>query len=263
MQDDDPDTYMFRAARQTSGASALAQTAVTELTRRQGVTPSGARQFILDHMMRSILSRGDFDPNQMLTEMRGHRLSVDAVIDIYVPAAARILGEMWQTDDIDFASVTVGSMRLQALLSIASVESLDFVRPLENAMHMVIAVPLGEQHTLGAFVLGAQLRRLGVRVDVSFCERAPDFASRVLCDPPEAILFTASCRATLETVSQLVLNARKILPGPPVLVLGGSATGSTGEAKEISGVDLVTQSARDVVSFTTQRQTRMPDQARR
>lgn len=258
MTTDDKSTPPRILARQSAGASALAESAVSILSRRQAATALGARQFILDHLTRAVMSRGDFHPDDMLGELRGHRLSVDAVIDVYVPAVARRLGEMWQDDDADFASVTVGSLRLQALLSLASAESLDFASDIHRSTSLLIVIPVGEQHSLGAFVLAAQLRRLGARIDVSFCEMPEDLVSRVLCDPPDGIMFTASCRATLETVSQIVLDISKVLAAPPVFALGGGLGENASVAKEITGVDVVTSLARDAMTLVSAR--KAPDE---
>lgn len=248
--------------RQSRGTSDLAKSAVSLLKERQALTSCGAKQFVVDHLTRSILDRSDFVPDELLDELRGHRLSVDAIIDIYVPAAARTLGQMWMDDEADFASVTVGSMRLQALLSLASAESLDFIRPIEDSVSGVIVVPLGEQHTLGTFVLAAQLRRLGVRVDVSFCETSSDFVSRVLADPPDMIMFTASSRASLETVGQLVLDISRVLSISPLFALGGAFLEEDDVAKDMSGVDLVTRCARKALSFSMSKRTALTDQTR-
>lgn len=260
MPSEEPFRASTRGHRQTIGASLLADSAVSVLSQRQGVAPSGARQFILDHLKRAVLSRGDFDPSAMLAELRGHRLSVDAIIDTYVPAMARILGEAWLEDDLDFASVTVGSMRLQSLLSIASVESLDFIRPVDNAVSMLVVIPIGEQHTLGAFVLAAQLRRLGVRVEMSYSEPATELVTRVLGHVPDMILFTASSQATLESVQRLVQDIAQVTPEPPLFVLGGVLVQPDETAKDISGFDLVSCHARDAVALAVERQTNAPEQ---
>ncbi len=243
------------------GASELAENAVSLLNQRQTTTAAGARQFILDHLLRAVTSPTGYDAGQILDELRGHRLSTDSVIDIYVPAVARILGEMWEDDQMDFAAVTVGSMRLQSLLSLASSESLDFLRPAEASHYMLIAVPLGEQHFLGAFVLAAQLRRLGARVEMSFCETAPDFVSRVICDTPDMILFSTSCKASLETVSQLVLDISNVLEQRPLIAVGGGATKFMSEKEGTSGIDLVTNKARDALSFVGHVKRRLSGQA--
>lgn len=243
-----PMTYRTDSPNQATGASALAANAVSMLSKRQTLTPAGARQFVLDHLLRAITRSKEFDPVTMLEELRGHRLSVDAVIDTYVPAAAVMLGDLWQEDDLDFATVTVGSMRLQSLLSIASFETLDFVRPIENSPNLLVVLPLGEQHSLGAFVVAAQLRRLGARVDMSFCEKEDDLMARVLCDAPDMILFSASSHATLEYISQIVLNLSKMSSDRPLLSVGGSLAHLEKVAKDITGVDLVTKNARDIMA---------------
>lgn len=250
-----------RGQRQSHGASVLAESAVSLLNQRQAITSAGARQFILDHILRSVLAKADFDPAYLLDELRGHRLSVDAVIDIYVPTIARVLGEMWQDSDIDFASVTVGSMRLQGLLSVASSEALDFNRNFENAHFLLITVPYGEQHSLGAFVLAAQLRRLGARIDLSFCEEPSDFVSRVICDPPDMILFSCSSKASLETVSQLVLDISNVLPMRPRVAVGGNASKYVGKTNGTAGIDLVTHSAKEALLYVAQHKDRLPGRA--
>lgn len=263
MTKDDPDRTQRSTFRQSLGASDLAKNAVSILNQRQSYTVGGARQFVLDHLIRAILSGAGFDPVQMMEELKGHRLSPDAIIDIYVPAAAHVLGDKWQHDEVDFASVTVGSLRLQSLLSAAAIESPDFLRAADNVITMLIVVPLGEQHTLGAFVLAAQLRRLGVRVDVSYCETATDVVSRILTDPPNMVLFTASLRATLETVAHLVLDVRKVVTTPIFFALGGGFSEPDEVAKDISGVDLVTQQARNAVSFVASQRDTAPDRTGR
>lgn len=226
---------------------------MTMVSRRQTMNPAGTRQFVLDHMIRAVCSPSDFDAGAMLDELRGHRLSVDAVVDLYVPTAARLLGDMWKRDDIDFATVTVGALRLQSLLSCASVESLDYIRPVEDALAMLVVVPLGEDHSLGAFVLAAQLRRLGARVDMSFCETRPDLVSRFLSAAPDMVLFSASCRGTLATVSRLVLDFCNVSADVPPIVVGGCLNEADDVAKDISGADLVTRDARDAVSLASSR----------
>lgn len=259
MAQDENNKNALASVGQSRGTSVLANSAVSLLKERQTTTSSGAKQFLVEYLTQSILNRSGFVPDEILDELRGHRLSVDAIIDIYVPEAARSMGQMWMDDEADFASVTVASMRLQALLSLASSESLHVVRPVNNTVSALIVVPLGEQHTLGTFILAAQLRRLGADVDLSFCETSTDFVSRVFTQQPDMILFTASGRATLETVGQLVLNLSKALPTSPLCVLGGAFVEEDDVAKGISGVDLVTRCAREALSLSMSKRTALSD----
>lgn len=249
-KDDLANERVSRSGR-SAGTSALAESAVSLLSRRQTMSTTGIRQFVLDHMIRAVCSPRGFDAGEMMDELRGHRLSVDAVIDLYVPTVARVLGEMWKRDEIDFATVTVGTLRLQSLLSAASFESLDFIRPVDDALSMLLVVPQGEDHSLGAFVLAAQLRRLGARVDLSFCESRSDLLSRFLCDPPDIVLFSASCRATLASISRNVLDFSQVSADLPPIVVGGCLSDSDDVAKDISGADLISRDAGEVIALAS------------
>lgn len=259
MQHDDPKPPRQRSFLGRETTSSLAAEAVSAVSRRQGLSASGARQFILDHMLRALRQRGDYSPDQVLDELRGYRLSVDAIIDIYVPAAARILGELWETSEVDFATVTIGTMRLQSLLSVASAESLDFVRETDKLVHLLIVVPMGEQHTLGAFVLAAQLRRLGGRVEMSFCEAHSEIIERVLSHPPDLVLFTAASCATLETIGKIVTNIRKVSVETPRFAVGGHLPELDDVAKDMTGVDLVTRKADVALAFAGTGQSTYPN----
>lgn len=250
-EDHSPRTLVQR--HHSLGAAILAESAVSQVSQQQIKTAAGARQFIVEHMTRAALHKGEFSADSLLDELRGHRLSVDAVIDVYVPATARRLGEMWMDDDIDFASVTVGSMRLQTLLSLASSESLEFSRGALETIHALVVVPECEQHSLGAFVLAAQLRRLGVRADMSFCETRTDLISRILSAPPDTIMFTASTRGTLEMIGDIVLDISNVARHRPLTVVGGGLSTASDPIGAICGVDLVTNSARSAVSAAVER----------
>jgi hypothetical protein len=233
-------------------ASELAERAVSRISSRQSATPGGARQYLLEHLLRAVRSAGEFDAAGMLDELRGNRISIDCIIDIYVPATARRLGEMWMEDEINFATVTVGAMRLQSLLSLASVESLDFVRATDGAPLMCIVVPENEDHSLGAFVLAAQLRRLGGRVDLSFCEPWPDLSRRYLSLQPDAVLFTASSGRTLETVTRIARHMHNISDHLPLMAVGGNFDETTDLAKGTWNTDLINCGPRDILTLTTE-----------
>jgi methylmalonyl-CoA mutase cobalamin-binding subunit len=112
-------------------------------------------------------------------------------------------------------------------------------------------VPLGEDHTLGAYVLAAQLRRLGARVDMSFCESHSDLVSRFLCNTADVVLFTASCSRTLENISRIVQDFRLVSSSLPPMVVGGCLSETSDEAKDISGADVVTRDAKEVIKLAS------------
>ncbi|WP_052249768.1 cobalamin-dependent protein [Tateyamaria sp. ANG-S1] len=254
MTQDDP----FGPTRHPSGRAcehaALASEVISILNDRQGVSSSGARQVALDYLVRAVIKRVEFDARLVLDEMGAYRLTHDALIDIYIPKAAEHLGALWMTSDLDFAAVTIGALRLQALLGEAAQSVSRGQVDMTNILHALVVVPESEQHFLGASVVAAQLRRLGCDVRVSINESQQQVVDRVVHDHPDMVLFSCARAVGLETVCGTVKKIRHNGDPVPVLALGGAFSGLTDGIKKQTGVDLVTNTAKDVVGFTTKRQ---------
>lgn len=234
----------------------LAAHVIQELNCRQAVTPSGARRFVLDHLMRAICKRGAFDGAIALDILRGHRVSVDRVIEVYIPEAATQLGQMWMDDTVDFATVTIGALRLQSILTEATGRV--FYQP--NALldlRSLVVVPEGEQHFLGASVAAAQLRRLGCDTHISFAENDAALVRRAQFERPHMILFTCARVVGLESIGKSVLTLRNAMPKPPVIAVGGAVKAHKDIVQEITGADLVTTQVKDVIAFCAQRRKAM------
>lgn len=232
---------------------ALASTVISVLRERQTTSVDGLRQFVLDHMLRAVLHPGEFSADRLLAELRGYRLTIDAIIDLYVPTTARLLGEKWEDDKINFAQVTIGSMRLQSLLSEASAEAMYKGKPSENQIVSLVLIPQGEQHFLGASVLAGQLRRLGCDVAMSYDEDFRSLATRLLADTPDLILITSARRETLESVAQTVKTIRKSSTNPPLIAVGGSMQVPEEDVIELTGADFVTNAAEEAVARCARR----------
>ena len=232
---------------------ALASTVISVLRGRQAVSCEGLRQFVLDHMMRAILSKGRFSPDGLLAEMRGYRLTMDAIIDQYVPRVARVLGEQWSEDRINFAEVTIGIMRLQSVLA----EATATVQPENGApsqnLHALVLVPQGEQHFLGASVLSCQIRRMGYDVDMSFDEDMGTLTARLMQEVPDVVLITCARRETLECVANTVQTIRNAASNVPLLVIGGAVEMDRKDVIALTGADIVTNSAEEAMAACVKR----------
>jgi len=228
---------------------ALASTVISVLRGRQAVSYEGLRQFVVDQMERAILSKAPFKADELLDELRGHRLTPDAVIDLYVPAVARLLGEHWVDDKINFADVTIGSMRLQALLEEASSTVLIDTRVTQDLLHVLVVVPQGEQHFLGASVIAGQMRRLACDVSMSFDEDFGSLSARLMHSVPDLILISCSRREILDSVVQTMQIIRKTLSPVPTTALGGALKMDKEKIKELTGVDIVTCAAHEAIAF--------------
>ena len=251
MAQDDPFGTAHPQSAVGNSLEPLASQVISMLCERQSPVPTGARQIVIDFLVRSVTSRNGFDPGLVMDELRGYRLTVDMIIDVYVPRVAAELGALWNTSDIDFASVTIGSLRLQSLL----IEATAFVDPVSarDAPLALVVVPEGEQHFLGSSVVAAQMRRLGCEVSLSIAERPKDVINRVLYDQPDMVLLSCAQLAGLETIARTARKIRSAAEPAPILALGGAVRGDIESIRTKTGVDLVTKSAKDVVGFYMKR----------
>lgn len=231
----------------------LASQVISVLCERQTTGPSGARQVVVDYLLRAVTSQSSFDAGLVMEELRGYRLTIDSIIDLYIPEVANCMGELWMTSDLDFASVTVGALRLQSLLGEASSALVHPPKALHSAPLALVVVSEGEQHFLGASVIAAQLRRLGCDVSLSIAEPPKHVTNRVLYDEPDMVLMSCAQVAGLETIARNVKRIRRVMDPAPVIALGGAMRGDLEGIRKTTGVDLVTKSAKDVVSFYTKR----------
>lgn len=233
----------------------LASQVISMLCERQTTSASGARQVIIDYLVRAVTHVGTsgFDASMVMEELRGYRLTVDTIIDLYIPQVANRLGEMWMMSDLDFASVTVGSLRLQSLLGEASLGLVHTSPPEADCLHALIVVPEQEQHFLGASVVAAQLRRLGCDVSLSIAELPRQVTDRVVHDQPDMVLVSCARVDTLESITQTIRKIKTVADPVPVLALGGAMRGDIDGIRKKTGVDLVTKSAKDVVGFCVKR----------
>jgi len=89
----------------------------------------------------------------------GHSLE-DLYLDMLAPAARR-LGELWDSDSVDFSAVTLGTGYLQELLRSLSLRH-EGGLGLTGHHHRILLQPAtGEQHGLGISILGELFRRRG------------------------------------------------------------------------------------------------------
>lgn len=253
MTQDDQNGGDRRADHADRPSEPLAAQVISMLRERQTTGPSGARQMVVDYLVRAVSSPGPFDAKLIMEEMRAYRLTVDAIIDLYIPETAARLGELWLDAHLDFASVTVGALRLQALLGEASAELAHLAHHGHDALHALVIVPEGEQHFLGASVVAAQLRRIGCDVSLSISEPAEQIPLRVVHDAPDMVLISCARLAALELVAGAVRKIQRYADTDPVIAVGGPLRADPDGVKNKTGVDLVTNTAKDVVSFCVKR----------
>ena len=186
---------------------------------------------------------------QALETLRAHGCTTEDIADIYIPAAARLLGDEWCRDEVSFADVTIGTARLQGILRDLEKEWLSaHGNDQDNGLALVIVCE-EEYHTLGAMVLAGQLRRNGVSVRLSIGASRADHIALIEDTRFDLVLISAARTENLETTRKFIENIRNVAGDRLPIVLGGPVTELTVNLKALTGADHVTNDPKEALDL--------------
>jgi methanogenic corrinoid protein MtbC1 len=185
--------------------------------------------------------------HDMLARIMGRGVSAHDVIEAVVPAAARYMGELWATDKLSFAEVTIGAARLQETVRTIGTRRIVVDAPDTESPSVMLVVPRVEQHTLGIFVLAEQFRRMGIRVHMTLGNNQAEILRLVRLHRFAMVGVTASSRRTLASVRDLVKTIRNGVPRITPIVVGGPVTALNLDIRSMTGADHVAGTAEEAL----------------
>ena len=162
-----------------------------------------------------------------------------AMRDVIIPAAARSLGDMWRSDALAFADVTIATARLQGLIRTIATQTPPVTTPHERQAICVV-VPAGTHHTLGASILVQQLRQRDLSVRFMLDATPADMRSVLRNGRPDAVFVSSIAKEKLDLVAPIIEEVRKQPAGIPVVV-GGPDTISQADIRALTGADHATR----------------------
>jgi methanogenic corrinoid protein MtbC1 len=184
-----------------------------------------------------------------ITEASKSGISNIDIAELYSPSVARHMGELWCSDHLSFASVTIGSARLQSLLRDLGPEwSADTIAQ-PNAPAILLATPRNAVHTLGAVVLAGQLRRRGYSVRLAFnADRhaIADVMDRIAFN---AVFMSAAQSESLEKLRRTIEFMRTLSHRHLPVVIGGSIIEISTDIAAVTGADIVTSNIDEAIEF--------------
>ena len=161
-------------------------------------------------------------PSAAISELIASGIKRTDIADLYIPAVARILGDQWCVDQLSFADVTIGSARLQAMLRSLGPDWSGVTQFQPGSASILLIVPEDIHHTLGALVLGGQLRRKGLSVKLVLSGKNQDIANWVRHSTYEAVFISSSRGESLESLRRIVDVVKNSASRVPPIVVGGS-----------------------------------------
>lgn len=118
-------------------------------------------------------------------QRQGHTLA--AIYSQGVAPCARLLGDWWCADQLDFGMVTIASAHLQRLLHDFSAEFLREQACEPQGLSVLLLTEPGAQHSLGLFMLGEFFRRAGWTVSVGMPPDVAEFKRMVRAEWFDAV----------------------------------------------------------------------------
>jgi methylmalonyl-CoA mutase cobalamin-binding subunit len=237
------------ASGDADGIQGFAARVLEGLVARSRATAMAFRPDLVDALAQGMVTQDEALIERALTAFRRACITREAMADVYVPAAARQLGCHWETDAMGFAEVSIASARLQALARAIGAQRDGEPAAGPAAVSLLLVVPQGEDHTLGAVVAAGQLRRLGLSVCLRLCPAAGEVAELVRTRSFDAVFLSLSCPEGIEPVRRLVASVRKLAGADLPLVVGGAIVLRHDRLVAATGADHATGDTLEALRF--------------
>ena len=146
--------------------------------------------------------------------------------DVYlegITPAARILGQGWCDDVVDFASATLAFARLRQLLFELSPLFLMDASEQAKGLSCFMVGEFQNQHTMGLFMLSEFFRRAGWQVRADECESGDELVSKMSTDWFDLMSISLSCEKQIPLMRRLIPQIRKHSPNPQLKIIAGGA----------------------------------------
>lgn len=163
-------------------------------------------------------------------------MTLETVYLNYLAEAARMLGEWWDDDLVNFVQVTYGTGRMVAIM-----RSMRHLFPREahgTERAAVFAAAPGETHILGVRMAADLFRKDGWDINLLVGLEHDDLVAEIVKAPASVIGLSAGGAHSIEALSRLVLALNVSCPQKHIMI-SGQITEDTLETISLMGVDAV------------------------
>jgi MerR family transcriptional regulator, light-induced transcriptional regulator len=230
MQDGQDNGPNARSLRGLGGVSQFASDVVARLVDREALPETALRDDLILRFMDVVV-----------------RPDAGSFADRYIPEIARRLGQAWVDDCMSFADVTMGTARLQAILREIGADWVSDARS-EDMGTILLILPAGEQHTLGALVLMGQLRRRGISVCLRIGPTDADLRNLLSQRTFDGAFVSGGQVAMLAVCQRLVNTLKDLTSGHIAVAVGGAMLDLLPKPVHIKDADAVTNDMTDALA---------------
>jgi MerR family transcriptional regulator, light-induced transcriptional regulator len=225
---------------------------VDVLARQMKHVETGSRERYMAQLMAAAVASDGAALDDAVSRMLRNRIPAEVITERYIPAVARKLGAGWDNDALGFGEVSIGVSRLQSVLRDLTSDWAAHLSPSGTRATVLLTVPSGEDHTLGALVAAGHLRRQGISVCLKLQASLADLADLTRERAFDAVLISAANVERVGQIAQVVETVKTAGPRVaartevPVFV-GGAVIGRCDGLARATGADLATADLDTVV----------------
>lgn len=245
----------FRRRPAESVLTKFAMRVVSELARSDRIETGKPHSDVMHLLIQHCKTGEQSTLSELYSEIRHRGISAEQVIDVYFPAASDWIGAQWHECEIDILETSIALARLQMLLRELG-RAMASDRAGQRDGHCVLlTLPAGEQHTLGAMIAANQLRRSGVSVKLSFAPNPLEMQKLMRESRFSAVFVSFANRSNLASGADLIKRVRDYSGRELLVVCGGGIVAEMGQmlsSVELAaqlGADLATTSIPDAIAF--------------
>jgi MerR family transcriptional regulator, light-induced transcriptional regulator len=237
--------------RVETGFVDLALEVIRRLAEKRNVGGECLHEVLVSKLFDVVKSDASLDLDEVMRDLRAANVTPEAVVIDYIPEVARRLGVAWEEDTLSFSVVTTGSAKLQSLLHKSALDHRADGGGDNSGATILLVVPMGEQHTLGAMAAAAWLRMKGVSVLLKISPSPQELSQILQGHRFDGVFVSVGSESKTEVCAKLVKTLRTLSKGALPLVIGGPLAEKKRDDLSLIGADWVTTDLSEALSFVS------------
>ena len=226
----------------------LVNRALEELTTRASAGAQKQRKSNLNRLCKSVLNK-DGKSNTLIHSMLGTGISAKEIFEVFIPDAARQLGDCWVKNTLSFAEVTLATSKLQTIAREFERLYIGSISSGASGPEIMVISPKGDQHTFGSQMISRQFRRLGASPYLSINNNLQEIKKIISSHKFKLIGLSLSDYRVCSQESEIRFLIELIKKFKIPIIAGGSLIHSHKDLVKSLNVDLIANDAVKVLRY--------------